>query len=87
MELHATFPLLGLKIRSTSNPVTSYFYIGLVLGCIDADLKEKKKEKKKNNTVVPIGRQKVRALFFARKKRTFGEERENAQISAPAVAP
>ena len=27
-----------LKMRSTSNPGTSYFYIGLVLGCIDADL-------------------------------------------------
>ena len=29
---------LGLKIRSTSNSVTSYFYIGLILVCIDADL-------------------------------------------------
>ena len=29
---------VGLKIRTTSNPVTSYFYIGLALGCIDADL-------------------------------------------------
>ena len=28
----------GLQIRSTSNPFTSYSYIGLVLGCIDADL-------------------------------------------------
>ena len=28
----------GLNIRSTCITVTSYFYIGLVLGCIDADL-------------------------------------------------
>ena len=28
----------GLKIRRTSNPVTSYFYFRPILGCIDADL-------------------------------------------------
>ena len=28
----------GLDIRSTSISATSYFYVGLVLGCIDADL-------------------------------------------------
>ena len=28
----------GLNIRSASMIDTSYFYIGLVLGCIDADL-------------------------------------------------
>ena len=33
------------------------------------------------------GEKKVRALFFSRKKRTFGGEREDAQISAPARAP
>ena len=32
---------VGLKIRSTSSPVTSYFYIGLLLGCIDADCASK----------------------------------------------
>ena len=31
-------PFTGLKRRSTRYTVTSYFYIGLVLGCIDADL-------------------------------------------------
>ena len=29
---------IGLNIRSTSIADTSYFYFGLVLGCIDADL-------------------------------------------------
>ena len=39
------------------------------------------------STVDPIGRKKVRTLFFSRKKKEHLAQREDAQISAPARAP
>ena len=48
----------------------------LVLGCIDASDSESRRifQHFSNSTVAPIGRKKVRALFFSRKKNTFGDE-------------
>ena len=54
---------------------------GLVLFCIDTSDSESGRifQHFSRSTVGPIGRKKVRALFFSRKKRTFGREaKENA---------
>ena len=49
----------------------------VVVGCIDADFCNEVTifQHFSRSTVGPIGRKKVRPLFFSRKKRTFGKER------------